>query len=224
MRSPKMIITICLLLLSYPVLSQFGTPFNQRDDEYRLLGLKRAKGAFEAAKAEYERQQDLFEQQLVSANSLEESRRNFSDAEVNYQQSLLAVLFEQQYVSVESAVKYQAKDGRKHVRLSLKNASGGSAEYRKLLNIDDALFRSLQPDVVNNVYVSLLNDGNAIISQPNPRPVHAAMLVDVSYLPVTIQSSERKTRPPSIGNAGIMLKMASAKFVMLSHNSITSSE
>lgn len=209
MRSPKMIMTICLLLISCPVLSQFGTPFNQRDDEYRLLGLKRAKSAFEAAKAEYERQQDLFGQQLVSANSLEESRRNFSDAEVNYQQSLLAVLFEQQYVSVESAVKYQAKDGRKHVRLALKNASGGSAEYRKLLNIDDALFRSLQPDVVNNVYVSLLNDGNAIISQPyeakidrlifgQPQTLDFVLLQDLDAVVVNLVYGNGAQRSPKI--------------------------
>ncbi|UCC43239.1 MAG: hypothetical protein JSU65_08810, partial [Candidatus Zixiibacteriota bacterium] len=46
------------------------------------------------------------------------------------------------------------------------NTSGGSAEFQKLLNIDDALFRTRQPDVIPNVYASLLNDDNATISQP----------------------------------------------------------
>ena len=32
--------------------------------------------------------------------------------------------------------------------------------------IDDKLFNSLQPDVIHNVYVSLLNEDNAIISLP----------------------------------------------------------
>jgi len=50
--------------------------------------------------------------------------------------------------------------------VSLANASGGSAEYRKLINIDDELFNSLQPDIINNVYVSITNDAGAIISQP----------------------------------------------------------
>ena len=160
----KIILFTCLC--SFGLSAQWGTPFNQRDDEYRLLGLKRAKGQYEASKSDFERNQKLYSQDLISANELETSRRNFSDAEVNYQQSLLAVLFEQQYVTVTSAVKYQASDGRKHVRLKLSNASGGGAEYQKLINIDDDLFRSLQPDIVNNVYVSLLNDENAIISQP----------------------------------------------------------
>jgi hypothetical protein len=140
--------------------------FNQRDDEYRLLGLKRAKEAYEVARAEYDRQKELFDRKLISSIELERARVNMSDAEVNYQQSLLAVLFEQQYVTVSSAVKYYATDGTRHVRLTVANASGGSAEFQKLINIEDELFRSLQPDIVNNVYVSLMNDEGAIISQP----------------------------------------------------------
>ena len=140
--------------------------FNQRDDKYRLLGLKRAKEAYEVARSEYQRQEEMFNRELITKADLERARNVFSDAEVNYQQSLLAVLFEEQYVSVEAAVKYQAQDGRKHVRLKLVNASGGSAEFYKLIEMEDELFRSLQPDVINNIYVSLLNEDGATISQP----------------------------------------------------------
>jgi hypothetical protein len=150
--------------------------YNQRDDKYRILGLKRAKEAYETAKADYDREQDLYGRKLISKAELEHSQNVFADAEVNYQQSLLAVLFEQQFVSVARAVKYQAKDGLKHVRLTLANTSGETAEFQKLLNIDDRLFRSLQPDVVNNVYVSLLNNDNAIISQP-----YEAKIVQLRY-------------------------------------------
>jgi hypothetical protein len=146
--------------------TQTGTYYNQRDDQYRVLGLKRAKEAFEAARKDYERQKELFTKGLISQAELDRAQANFSDAEVNYQQSLLAVLFEQQYVTISKAVKYQAGDGSKHVRLQVENASGGSAEFRKLLNIDDELFRSLQPDIVNNVYISLLNNESSVISQP----------------------------------------------------------
>ena len=146
--------------------AQNSNPFNQRDDKYRLLGLKRAKEAYEVARSEYQRQEEMFNRQLITKAELERARSIFSDAEVNYQQSLLAVLFEEQYVSVEGAVKYQSKDGRKHVRLTLVNASGGSAEFYKLIEMEDELFRSLQPDVINNIYVSLLNENGATISQP----------------------------------------------------------
>jgi hypothetical protein len=162
------IVFLATILVSLP-LGVFGQGtgfFNQRDDQYRLLGLKRAKEAYEVARDDYERQKELFARQLISNIELEQARRLFSDAEVNYQQSLLAVLFEEQYISVTEAIKYQAKDGRKHVRLTLANTSGGSEEFRQLIDVEDELFRSLQPDVTHNIYVSLLNDDNAIVSQP----------------------------------------------------------
>ncbi len=140
--------------------------YNQRDDKYRVLGLKRAKEAYETTRRDYERQLEMYNRKLISQAELDRSRNVFADAEVNYQQSLLAVLFEQQFVSVARALKYQARDGTKHVRLTIANTSGESAEFQKLLNIDDKLFRSLQPDVVNNVYISLSNAEGAIISQP----------------------------------------------------------
>ena len=158
----------CLLLLiifvSGEVTAQVN--YNQRDDKYRLLGLKRAKEVYDAARKDYDRQKDLFAKGLISQAELDRLRSTFADAEVNYQQSLLAVLFEAQYVSVARAVKYKTKEGRNHVRVRMVNTSGGGAEFQKLLNIDEALFRTLQPEVINNVYVSIMNDQNAIISQP----------------------------------------------------------
>lgn len=146
--------------------AQSNAPFNQRDDQYRLLGLKRAKEVYEVARADFERQRELHDKGYITSVELEKARREYADAEVNYQQSLLAVLFEEQFVSIADAVKYQAADGSRHVRLTVVNSSGGTAEFQKLLNLDDELFRSLQPDIINNIYVSLLNENNAIISRP----------------------------------------------------------
>lgn len=165
--------SICLILIlcaasavSEKTIAQANPYFNQRDDKYRLLGLKRAKEAYEFSKKEFERQQDLFKKGLLSQAELDRARVSFSDAEVNYQQSLLAVLFETQFISVEKAVKYQTRDGKKHVRLTLINTSGGNAEFQKLVKMEDQLFRSLQPDVIPNVYISIANTDNSIISQP----------------------------------------------------------
>jgi hypothetical protein len=158
---------LCLsfLLAGGPVLSQ-SNYFNERDDQYRLLGLKRAKEAFEIARESHERNKKLFEQGVLPENELDNSRRALSEAEVNFQQSLLAVLFEQQYVAVLEAVKFQSDSGNKKVRLRLENTSGGGAEFQHLLPLDDELFESLRPEIVHDVYVSLANDDSAIISQP----------------------------------------------------------
>ncbi len=165
-----------VLVLAGAAAGQSGTPFNERDDQYRLLGLKRAKEAFEIAQAQYERQEELFRADLVPQEAFDNARRVRSEAEVNYQQSLLAVLFEQQYVAVMGAVKYQNGDGRKHVRLALENTSGGGAELKRLVKLDDELFRSLQADIIHDVYVSLTNDDGAIISQP-----YEAKLEELAY-------------------------------------------
>ncbi len=193
-------LTLLVALLVLPVEvshGQTGSMFNQRDDKYRLLGLKRAKEMYDVARRELDRQQELFHRGLISQSDLDKADASFSDAEVNYQQSLLAVLFEEQYVTIDRAVKYQGHDNQKHVRLLVANASGGSEELRKLVNIDDKLFRSLQPDIINNVYVSIQNNEGAIISQPYeskidvlrygaPKELEFTLLQDLDAVTVSI--------------------------------------
>ena len=154
---------------------------------------------------EFDRQKGLFEKGLISEAELDRFKNSLADAEVNYQQSLLSVLFEQQYVTIEKAVKYQAADGSKHVRLTVSNASGSSEEFRKLLGIEDQLFRTLQPDVIQSVYISLYNNDGAIISQPyefkleelragSPKLVDFALLQELDALTVNIIYGNGSTR------------------------------
>ncbi|HEX9653450.1 MAG TPA: NEW3 domain-containing protein [bacterium] len=206
----KQLIFLFMCVLLFPALTQSqGTMFNQRDDEYRLLGLKRAKAAYEVAAAELDRQKALREKNLISDVELARARNSFSDAEVNYQQSLLAVLFEGQYVAVVEAIKYQRENGSKHVRVKLENTSGGDAEFKQLVNVDDELFRSLQPNVIHDVYVSLLNEQNAIISQPyeqkiemlrygDPVVLDFALLQDLDVVTVNLVYGKGSQRAPKI--------------------------
>ena len=166
MRKLLFLLVVLLTMMGVAEAQDVYNPFNQRDDTYPLLGLKRAQQTYEAARSEFERQQELFQKNLIDQREMEQAHNRFIDAEVNFQQSLLTVLFEEQYVTVLKAIKYQADDGTKHVKLTIANTAGGSEEYRKLINIDDSLFRALQPDIISNIYVSLLNESNAIISEP----------------------------------------------------------
>jgi len=216
---------VCLIFLFCAGLfAQSSTNFNQRDDEYTMLGLKRAKAAFEMADADYIRLLKLYDEGFVAEQEIIRAKQMRSDAEVNYQQSLLAVIFEDQYVSVEKAVKYQKKDGSKHVRITLSNTSGG-AEFEKLIEVEDDLFRSLQPDVVNDIYVSLLNEDNTIISQPyeskievlkhgHPVELDFELLQDVDVVSVNIVFSNGKNRAPKI----FLQKDNSANKVILQSN------
>lgn len=198
-----------IVLFGANAVGQLGNPFNERDDKYRLLGLKRAKALFDTATADYQRTKDLFEQKLVPRAELDRAASTLADAEVNYQQSLLAVIFEGQYVAIVGAIKYQAEDGRKHVRMTLENTSGGGDEYARLLNVDDELFRRLQPHIIHDVYVSLLDDDNAIISNPyefkieeleygHPADIDFALLRDLDAVTVGISYGNGAQRSPKI--------------------------
>jgi uncharacterized membrane protein len=157
----------CLTLFSpTPSFAQQADGYNPRDDQYLLLGLKRAKDDFELKKKDYDRNKSLFEEGHISQEAFNRIEKQFTDAEVNYQQMMLSIIFENQYVTISNAVKYSSDSGEKIVRITLANTSSGSAELKKLINIDEELFRTLEPDVINNVYVCILNDEGAIISQP----------------------------------------------------------
>lgn len=185
------------LNLPYVAAAQSGTFFNERDDQYLLLGLKRSKTAYEVERAEYERVQGLFEDKLTSKTNLDKARLRYTEAEVNYQQQMLSVLFEAQYVTVHSAVKYQGSGTEKRVRLVIANAAAGGSEFKQLIEFEDELWKSLQPNVVHDVYVSLLNEDDAIIALPyeakvdelhygSPVELDFSLLVDTDIVSVNI--------------------------------------
>ena len=179
--------------------------YNQRDDKYTLLGLKRAKELYDAARKEYDRAKELFAKKFIAETEYDKVHASFIDAEVNFQQSLLTVLFENQFVSVEEAIKYQSKEGKKYIRLKIANATSGTEEYRKLLNIDEQLFRSLKPDIINNVYISIANEKNEIVSKPyevklsslvfgKPQQVTFSLLQDLDAVTVNMIFGNGSTR------------------------------
>ena len=218
---------ILLFLLGFglliPATISAQSPFpNARDDSYPLLGLKRAKSAYETAQNELHRKQGLFEKNLLSPEEFESAMFAFEDAEVNYQQSLLVLLFEQQFVSIKKAIKSQDESGKKRVRVTLENTSGATAEFAQVVNMEDDLFRSLQPDVIHNIYVSLSNDEQAIISAPyeiklaelrsgQPTTVEFEMLQDLDEVTVNIIYGNGSSRSPKV----FLQKDASADKVLI---------
>jgi hypothetical protein len=157
------------LALAAPLGAQNYGNYNPRDDQYRLLGMARAQTEFETALREYERARDLRSRDLVSESDLERARNMMEGARVNYLQAALAIVFATPRVVIDRAVKFQRPDGRKYVRLTLRNEESG-AEAGKLGDIiDSTLLRQLRPEEIPNVFVSLKDDspnGGAIISQP----------------------------------------------------------
>ncbi len=197
--------TLCFVLfMPGHTFAQQADGYNPRDDQYLLLGLKRARDKFEFTENEFERKKVLFEDGHISQEEFDRAKRSFTEAEVDYQQILLSILFENQYVTISNAVKYSTDSGDKIVRITIDNTSSGSAELKKLVNIDEELFKALEPDVINNVYVSILNDEGAIISQPyeykierllanQPEELRFVLLQDLDVVTVSLLYSNGTT-------------------------------
>ena len=210
-----------LILISSESLAQSPFP-NARDDSYPLLGLKRAKSTYDRAANELARKRELWDKELISAEEFDSALNTFQDAEVNYQQSLLVLLFEQQFVSIKRALKTQGDDNVKRVRVTLENTTSATEEFAQIVNMEDELFRSLQPDEIHNIYVSLSNDDGAIISSPyeikidqlksgKPVTVNFDLLQDLDEVTVNIIYGNGASRNPKV----FLEKDASANKVLI---------
>jgi hypothetical protein len=162
---------LLIFLLFFPLLvtnntfAQGSGYFNPRDNDYPLLGLKRAKEEYDFFKKELERKTALLQDGQISQRDYDQAKKDSITSEISYQQNMLKIVFQNQYLTISNAVKYSSKAGDKIVCITLKNSTGGSAESKKLVNIDEDLFKVLEPDVINNIYVTLFND-DVVIGQP----------------------------------------------------------
>jgi multidrug efflux pump subunit AcrA (membrane-fusion protein) len=167
-------VAVALVMASVALAQNYGN-YNPRDDQYRLLGMTRAQAEYESALRDYQRQQQLRAQNLISDADLEHARTTMETARVNYLQAALAIVFATPHVIINRALKYQGRDGRPYVRLTLRNESQTSAEGVKLSTvIDSALLRELHPEEIPDVFVSLKDDspnGGVIISLPYERRI-----------------------------------------------------
>ena len=100
--------------------------FSERNDEtYLILALKKQKASYDAARSEYTAALELKKRNLISNEEFERKKAAYINQEISYQQAMLRVIFDQPHILIEKAAKYQAADGKKRVRLTLQNTTGG---------------------------------------------------------------------------------------------------
>src|SRR4051794_21198506 len=98
----------------------------QPTDERRyLLDVRRNQILLEQARSELERVKKLNDEGLMSRADLDRSQSAYARAEINFQESLLALLDVQPRISVARAVKQQSRDGKRYVVLTLFNETPG---------------------------------------------------------------------------------------------------
>lgn len=137
--------------------------YNPNDERFKSLYLEKMQTDYNVQKDMFDREKILYDKGLISEQEFEQAEANFKTAQITYQQAILALAFEQPHIAIDKAVKYQSQDGKTWVKITLRNTSGGLIAGEK---VDVANLQGIRTDEIANVYVSLLNDQNAIISQP----------------------------------------------------------
>jgi hypothetical protein len=194
----------CFLLCgSFPISLCGQEPIGSKEEvRFKILEVQKAYYKLDEERARYERAKGLLDKDLISREEFNEIEAEYKTADINYTRSLLDLLYDQPHVMVEEAVKYQSRDGKRRVKLTIKNTSGESFDLASLpIPKENDLFKDLQWRNLNNVFVSL-RLGDTIISQPyevmipvlrynHSQTIDFGLLRDVDEVVVTVSFADR---------------------------------
>lgn len=136
----------------------------------KLLDLKAAQLELQRRKGDLDRALQLKERGLISEQDFAGIRTQYLQAQVEFEKSLIKQVGTETRVVLESAVKIQGADGRKLVRVTVRNESRDLTELQGLAVPEESLFPLGLLKEVTNVYVSLKSDGK-IVSDPFERRI-----------------------------------------------------
>ncbi len=133
------------------------------DEQRRFLDVRRRQIDLSAARANVKRNQDLYSQGLVAKAELDRAEAALQTAQLSYQESVLALLNLQPRLSVREALKSQAPDGRKFVRLTVVNLTPtfDDSQFKLLNNFEgaDPIPEELRTRDIRDIYLSLKDAG-----------------------------------------------------------------
>jgi hypothetical protein len=124
-----------------------------------FLDVRRQQVALKAARSELERVEKLANDGLVSQVDVDRSRVTVEQAQLSYQQAVLALLNLRPHLAVREAVKYQEPDGRQFVKLVVANLtpSFDDSQFELLNNFEgtDPIPAALKTRDLQDIFVSL---------------------------------------------------------------------
>jgi multidrug efflux pump subunit AcrA (membrane-fusion protein) len=133
------------------------------DDQQRFLNVRRSQIDLSSKRTTLKRIQELFELGLVPRTDVDQAKTEVETAQLNYQQAVLALLSLQPRLSIKEAVKYQGRDGRKFVRLTIENLTPtfDDSQFKLLSNFEgaDPIPQSLRTRDVQDIFISLRATG-----------------------------------------------------------------
>ena len=180
--------------------------YNPRDDQYRMLGMMRARAEFRKASEDFERARALSTRGMLSQSDLSERRVAFERVRVDYLQQSVAALLSAAHLSIVRATKERRADGSLAVvvRVHSVNTRSAADETARLL-MDSTLETPLRPDVIPSIFVSLKTETGAngvTISKPIERQIRQlelgqessvefALLKDVNDVVVSLAYADK---------------------------------
>lgn len=156
-------VPVAFFLLASTLLAQQTNILQQKIIELRQKDL-----ALQTARQKRDASKELYEKGLKSKLDYEADEIAYKQAQAGYQHAYLALFSEVPHISIVSAVKSQTGDGRKSVKLIIKNTSAPNLDYSQLgiTNPEVPLPDELKLMELTNTVVSLKNEKNTIISEP----------------------------------------------------------
>lgn len=162
MRSAAVALLALLLFVAWPA----GAQPAESDEQLRFLTVRRRQIELKSARTELARARELAAQQLISGMELERVETAVETAQLNYQEAVLALLSVQPRLSVTHALKLQAPDGRKLVRLTVVNLTPtfDDAQFRLLANFEgaDPIPEALRKRDLLDVFIALKDAGEPV--------------------------------------------------------------
>jgi hypothetical protein len=151
-------------------------------DQSHFFQVRKRQIELKEARTRLARTRELFDQGLVSRTELEQVESTVETVQLAYQEAVLALVSLQPRLSVRSAVKHQAPDGRKWVRLTVTNLSPtfDDSQFKLLANFEgaDPIPASLRTRDVRDVFVALQEPGGSDAGTP-PRGTTIALPYEV---------------------------------------------
>jgi hypothetical protein len=150
---------------SDPVSGPCSAQVQGTDEQRRLLDVRRRQIDLRAARSELRRSQELFAEGLLSRAALDTAEAAVQTAQLSYQEAVLSLLNLQPRLSVREAVKYQAADGRRFVRLTVENLTPtfDDSQFKLLNNFEgaDPIPEELRRRDIRDIFISLKDSGRA---------------------------------------------------------------
>jgi hypothetical protein len=160
----SLIVTVFTLFVSFCLFSRlFAQQF--ADEQGRFIEVRRQQMNLDEARAAFARTQSLVEQGLAPRTDLDPARVRLEQAQLSYQSSVLSLLSLQPRLSIQEAVKRQDGDGRKFVRITLKNLTPAfdDSRFQLLNNFEgaDPIPPELRTRDITDVFVSIQSPGGS---------------------------------------------------------------